>query len=346
MITKACRDCGVEKPLDQFHRDPKARDGRHSYCIECFRRRGRERYYRRKAGDLTNLRRTRPLVSDGYRVCPDCGERKPAAEFAAKKNAADGLHTYSRPCNNARSYASARRLHGSTRSRALLLRYGLTEQDVEAMVAEQRGLCAICVERPAAHVDHDHRAGWVRGVLCFTCNVGLGNFGDDEYGLRLAARYLRMHQHRGSPLMAAQGFRVCMCCGKRKPFADFAARRSEGAKVGEDRMQPCCSACLGARGRGDSGKWHGDVVGTRIRRRFGLTESQVDALVAAQGAACAVCRIRPPEHVDHDHASGRIRGILCFTCNTGMGNFGDDPNRLLLAANYLKGDACRIQLVV
>jgi hypothetical protein len=180
MIEKACRDCGVEKPVDQFHRDPKARDGRHGYCIECFRRRGRERYYRRKAGDLTHLGRTRPLVSDGFRICPDCGKRKPASEFATKKNAADGLHTYCRPCNNARSYASDRRLHGSTRGRALRRRYRMTEQDVASRIAEQDGLCAICRERPAMHVDHDHRAGWVRGVLCFTCNVGLGTFDDDE----------------------------------------------------------------------------------------------------------------------------------------------------------------------
>jgi hypothetical protein len=68
--------------------------------------------------------------------------------------------------------------------------------------------------------------------------------------------------------------------------------------------------------------------------------------MAAQRGLCGVCQVGLPEHVDHDHVTGRIRGILCFTCNIGMGNFGDDPDRLLRAANYLKGDACRSRLVV
>ncbi|WP_158072956.1 MULTISPECIES: endonuclease VII domain-containing protein [Pseudofrankia] len=257
------------------------------------------------------------------------------SSFAAGKTRSDGLHTYCRPCNNARGYASDQRLHGSTRGRALRSRYRMSEQDLAAMVARQGGLCAICRERPAVHVDHDHRAGWVRGVLCFTCNVGLGNFGDDEARLRLAVRYLRRHRHQSSPSLAAQGFQVCVSCAKRRPFADFAVRRSERLEDGSDGRQPCCATCDEA-----------DGGGRDIANRHGLTVSQVGALLASQGGVCAVCRIRPAEHVDHDHASGRIRGILCFTCNTGMGNFGDDPNRLLLAANYLKGDACRIQLVV
>lgn len=175
MIIKMCRDCGVEKPADQFHADRKSRDGKHSSCIECFRRRNRERYYRRKEGDLTDLRRTMRPASPGFKVCPDCGETKAVSSFAAGKTRSDGLHTYCRPCNNARGYASDQRLHGSTRGRALRSRYRMSEQDLAAMVARQGGLCAICRERPAVHVDHDHRAGWVRGVLCFTCNVGLGD---------------------------------------------------------------------------------------------------------------------------------------------------------------------------
>ena len=70
--------------------------------------------------------------------------------------------------------------------------------------------------------------------------------------------------------------------------------------------------------------------------RYDLTPAEVVALVASQDGVCALCWVRQPEHVDHDHRSGEVRGILCFTCNTGMGNFGDSPARLLAAAGYLR----------
>lgn len=59
------------------------------------------------------------------------------------------------------------------------------------MFAEQSGLCAICGTAPAAHVDHDHATGKVRGLLCFNCNGGLGQFKDQIGVLNAAVRYLK-----------------------------------------------------------------------------------------------------------------------------------------------------------
>lgn len=52
------------------------------------------------------------------------------------------------------------------------------------------------------------------------------------------------------------------------------------------------------------------------RRKYGITPEQADAL---RGGICPVCQIRPRQHVDHDHATGEIRGGLCMTCNTHIG---------------------------
>jgi len=82
------------------------------------------------------------------------------------------------------------RLYGSTRSYHLKRRYGITAAEADAMVESQGGLCAICQERPAAHVDHDHVFGNVRGMTCFNCNGGLGQFRDRIDILRKAIDYL------------------------------------------------------------------------------------------------------------------------------------------------------------
>ena len=73
-------------------------------------------------------------------------------------------------------------------------RYGVGDAEVAAMIEAQGGWCAICdgpLERP--HVDHCHKTGKVRGILCFNCNAGLGKFGDDVEVMRLAVEYLRKH---------------------------------------------------------------------------------------------------------------------------------------------------------
>lgn len=74
--------------------------------------------------------------------------------------------------------------------------------DGEHLYQKQRGLCGVCTSpmlrrhshRRAAHLDHNHATGKVRGWLCSTCNVGLGHFNDDVALLRKALRYLEKHR--------------------------------------------------------------------------------------------------------------------------------------------------------
>lgn len=87
-----------------------------------------------------------------------------------------------------------------------------------------------------------------------------------------------------------------------------------------------------------------DAVKARIkslRLRFGLTLAQYEDMRAAQNCRCAICRAHKPGgkgdwHVDHDHRTKRVRGLLCQNCNIGLGNFKDSPARLNAAINYLR----------
>ena len=60
-------------------------------------------------------------------------------------------------------------------------------------------------------------------------------------------------------------------------------------------------------------------------------------MIRAQSGVCAICKTEPAVHVDHDHVSGLIRGVLCFNCNGGLGQFKDDPTNLTRALAYLEG---------
>nr|WP_246215170.1 endonuclease VII domain-containing protein [Modestobacter muralis] len=59
-------------------------------------------------------------------------------------------------------------------------------------------------------------------------------------------------------------------------------------------------------------------------------------MLADQGGLCGLCRAAPAAHVDHDHATGAVRDLLCFNCNGGLGQFKDDPALLRAAARYLE----------
>jgi hypothetical protein len=59
---------------------------------------------------------------------------------------------------------------------------------------------------------------------------------------------------------------------------------------------------------------------------------------AAQNGLCLICASAPADHVDHDHATGAIRGMLCFNCNGGLGQFKDNPDVVAKALAYLRGE--------
>lgn len=89
-----------------------------------------------------------------------------------------------------RGRESKARLYGGTRHYHLVRRYGIGAADVDALILKQGGVCLICGKPDPEHVDHDHGTRTARGVLCFNCNGGLGQFRDDLHAMRNAIEYL------------------------------------------------------------------------------------------------------------------------------------------------------------
>lgn len=80
--------------------------------------------------------------------------------------------------------------------------------------------------------------------------------------------------------------------------------------------------------------------GQHCKRLYGITLEEKDALLASQGDKCAICRTTEPRgkgwHVDHCHVTKKNRGILCHSCNLGLGQFKDSAALLRRAARYLR----------
>lgn len=76
-------------------------------------------------------------------------------------------------------------------------------------------------------------------------------------------------------------------------------------------------------------------------KNFGLTPEQYEQMKIDQDHKCKICGTDDPKgrgdwHVDHCHTTGKVRGLLCFPCNTALGHFKDDPTILANAIQYLK----------
>jgi hypothetical protein len=75
------------------------------------------------------------------------------------------------------------------------------------------------------------------------------------------------------------------------------------------------------------------------KSRYGITDAEFDQLLILQGGKCKICGTSnfpyKGPHVDHDHSTKKVRGLLCLNCNRGIGAFKEDPTLLKKALDYL-----------
>jgi Recombination endonuclease VII len=90
-----------------------------------------------------------------------------------------------------------------------------------------------------------------------------------------------------------------------------------------------------ARKRRSGNKWYSPEK--RLAQVYGLSPRDYDAMLAGQGGVCAICKTRldKPLFVDHSHATGKVRGLLCRPCNFSLGFMRDDPRLTSAATEYL-----------
>ncbi|GGV35130.1 hypothetical protein GCM10010182_68910 [Actinomadura cremea] len=313
-VEKECKNCGKLKFASEFWRRKASPDGLALYCKDCFALRNATAYRKRQASVGREARefKRRRRVPDGMKCCPKCETVKSVDEFGRRNRGnASERAAYCRPCFNGISRENRVRNHGSSRNYLLKLRYGVTEDEVRQRIARQGGVCVICLRAEAKHVDHDHSRGVVRHILCFKCNGALGQFQDDPQRMLLAADYLELRGSQARMLANEVG----------------AAVLRSRTRVELRGLNRVAWGTLGGTSR----------VG-HLHHRYGITETDADWLLQRQVGLCGVCSDRPGEHIDHDHATGAVRGIACTGCNTGMGQLGDDPTSLRRGADSVMGE--------
>lgn len=76
---------------------------------------------------------------------------------------------------------------------------------------------------------------------------------------------------------------------------------------------------------------------SKIKRKYGVTKEDFQRMLAEQNGVCAICRETSDKslHIDHNHTTGKVRGLLCNGCNLAIGIMKDSPARLISAAQYL-----------
>ncbi|WSM86340.1 endonuclease VII domain-containing protein [Actinacidiphila glaucinigra] len=171
---KKCSTCQRVLPSLAFAANRSRSDGLQTSCRECS-----AEFYRQRQEAKGRAVRVKVQVPEGQKRCPQCGEVKPHGEWERNATSSDGYASYCKVCRAERNRAAY-----------FKRKYGITTAERDAMVGEQFGVCCICLDAPAEHVDHDHGTGRVRGVLCFSCNAALGQFKDRPDVIRRAAAYV------------------------------------------------------------------------------------------------------------------------------------------------------------
>lgn len=129
--------------------------------------------------------------------------------------------------------------------------------------------------------------------------------------------------------------KVCRLCKLEKSVEEFYEHKETA-----DKLRSECKSCWNNQTLEYYKKYKPSIIEKRkdfhFRKNYGLSKKDVEDLKEAQNLLCLICNCELPLVVDHDHKTGKIRGLLCNLCNQGLGSFKDNPEVLRKAALYLE----------
>lgn len=177
--TKPCKKCGEEKSLQEFYRSRETNDGFTNHCRSCL-------------AEQEQTAEIRKSIKDPNKAyCPSCKQKKSKSDFHKNSSRRNGVDIYCRDCSKKKAP-----------DRYFKHTYGITKEEYAAMLKSQKGVCHLC-KKPETMihlgktarlcVDHCHKTGKIRGLLCNACNHAIGRLEyllDDDL-LEPALQYIR-----------------------------------------------------------------------------------------------------------------------------------------------------------
>jgi hypothetical protein len=186
METKVCIKCGVEQPTTEFYADKRNKSGLQGRCRNC-QKNGRKHYT--------------TFIFVAMKICSVCKKDKPRTDFYKCSDTSTGLDSSCKECAKSReksdkiqAYRKSPEAKRIKRERNFIKTYGITIEEYDRISELQGNKCLICGGNSwdGRHlaIDHNHKTGKIRGLLCSMCNRGLGMFKDSVLLLQKAEQYL------------------------------------------------------------------------------------------------------------------------------------------------------------
>lgn len=322
-----CSRCGVLVPPSQvFVSNPRPKRPRGSIyrmCLLCIRSDSRRRNQAKRGVTRPYItkREKEQLASRGLKRCSTCRNDKPFSAFNLQSDKADGRQSRCRICD-------------------LSSKLGVSSAQYAKAVSAHKE-CQICGSSQRLCVDHDHNAdanNAVRGVLCRECNKALGRLQDSLPVVQAALNYV-VEWTRRKPAA-----RKAWCAKARAPTE---RKKMTGLKIASwllARGKKYCPRCQVVKMVSQFDKKPSTRCGLNSWCKL-CTRATYEGIDPLEYAAakkirwCQICGTSKRLHVDHDHDfrdRAPVRGVLCSSCNTALGMFGESPETLRRAVAYLR----------
>lgn len=173
---KQCGKCGASKNIEEFSKDRSHGDGYSSQCKIC-----RNKYHRERKAHYTLLK------SEWRKKNPDKNRQTLKKFYYSHKEEISLQRKILRKLN-------LNKIRNNENNWRYKKRYGISIEEKNKILLSQEGKCALCkkeISDFSAVTDHDHKTGKIRGILCRTCNFGLGILGDSLESIELVLKYLK-----------------------------------------------------------------------------------------------------------------------------------------------------------